>query len=52
MREEGNAAIDFLLFIFILIIIIAVLSAMGYSLSSIISLFRHFFGLSIGTGGL
>ncbi len=51
MREEGNVAISILLFIFILIIIIAVLSAMGLTLSSIETLFRHFFGLSTGTGG-
>jgi len=47
MKEEGNVAVDILLFIFILIIIIAVLSAMGLSLSTIISLFKKFFGLAI-----
>ena len=50
MREEGNAAVSILLFIFILIIIIAVLSAMGFSLSSIVSLFRKFFGFYIAMG--
>ena len=47
MKEEGNIAIDLLLFIFILIIIIAILSAMGLSLSTIISLFKKFFGLAV-----
>ena len=47
MKEEGNVAVDILLFIFILIIIIAVFSAMGLSLSTIISLFKKFFGLAI-----
>jgi len=47
MKEEGNVAINILLFIFILIIIIAILSAMGLSLSTIISLFKKFFGLAI-----
>jgi len=47
MKEEGNVAVDILLFIFILIIIIAILSAMGLSLSTIISLFKKFFGLAI-----
>ena len=47
MKEDGNVAINILLFIFILIIIIAILSAMGLSLSTIISLFKKFFGLAI-----
>jgi hypothetical protein len=47
MKEEGNVAVDILIFIFILIIIIAIFSAMGLSLSSIISLFKKFFVLVI-----
>lgn len=50
-RQEGNAALTALLFIFLLIIIIFILTSMGLSLATIISEFRKFFGFT-GIGGM
>ncbi len=43
-KEEGNVAIDILLFVFLIIIIIVILSTMGLDLQKIIAIFQKFFG--------
>ncbi len=47
VKDDGNVAIDILVFLFILIIVIVVLVHLGFTFSSIISEFKKFFGLSI-----
>jgi len=43
-KEEGNVAVDILLFVFLLIVIIVILSMLGLDLQKIIAIFQKFFG--------